>query len=56
MVSAEASLVPKNTQRVEGKEAEQCLRLLAMLDELDDVSSISANFDIDDEVIENFNA
>lgn len=50
--AAEARLVPQNTVKVEGKEAEQCLRLLNALEELDDVQKVSANFDIEDELIE----
>lgn len=51
---AEIRMIPQNTVHVEGKEAEQCLRLLTMLDELDDVLKVSANFAADDDVFENF--
>jgi YebC/PmpR family DNA-binding regulatory protein len=54
MVSAESSLVPQNTVRVEGREAESCMKLLSKIEELDDVTNVAANFDIDDEVIEKF--
>jgi transcriptional/translational regulatory protein YebC/TACO1 len=40
-------MVPKNTVRVEGKQAEQMLRLMETLEELDDVSKVFSNFDID---------
>jgi len=40
---------PSLTVRLEGKEAEQMLRLADALEELDDVQSVSANFDIPDE-------
>ncbi len=43
---------PKNTVRVEGKEAQQVLRLLDALEELDDVQAVNANFDIPDEVMQ----
>jgi len=49
--SAAVSLVPKNTVRVEGKEAEQLLRLMDELEESDDVQEVFANFDIPDEVL-----
>ncbi|HEX5385576.1 MAG TPA: YebC/PmpR family DNA-binding transcriptional regulator [Gemmatimonadales bacterium] len=45
--SAELAMVPKNTVRVEGADAERILRLMEALEELDDVSKVSSNFDID---------
>ena len=45
--SAELSMVPKNTVKVEGPDAERILRLMEALEELDDVSKVSSNFDID---------
>jgi YebC/PmpR family DNA-binding regulatory protein len=45
--SAEIAMVPKTTVKVEGKQAEQMIRLLEALEELDDVSKVSSNFDID---------
>ena len=45
--SAELSMVPKNTVKVEGADAERILRLMEVLEELDDVSKVSSNFDID---------
>jgi len=45
--SSELAMVPKNTVRVEGKQAEQMLRLMETLEELDDVSKVFSNFDID---------
>jgi len=43
---AETCLIPKNTIRVKGKEAKQVLRLMDELEDLDDVQSVSANFEI----------
>ena len=40
-------MVPKSTIRVEGKTAEQLLRLMEEIEELDDVQKVWANFDID---------
>jgi len=40
-------MVPKNTVRVEGKAAEQLLRLMEEIEDLDDVQKVWANFDID---------
>ena len=45
--SAEIAMVPKNTVKVEGKDAETLLRLLDALEELDDVAKVFSNFDID---------
>ena len=45
--SAELAMVPKNTVRVEGADAERILKLMEVLEELDDVSKVSSNFDID---------
>jgi YebC/PmpR family DNA-binding regulatory protein len=40
-------MVPKSTVHVEGKTAEQLLRLMEEIEELDDVQKVWANFDID---------
>lgn len=45
--SAELAMVPRNTVKVEGADAERILRLMEVLEELDDVSRVSSNFDID---------
>ena len=45
--SAEIAMVPKTAVKVEGKQAEQMRKLLEALEELDDVSKVSSNFDID---------
>jgi YebC/PmpR family DNA-binding regulatory protein len=50
--SAEITMIPKNTIRVEGKEAAQILRMIDALDDLDDVQQVHANFDIPEEVLE----
>ena len=44
---AEIAMVPKTMVQVEGKEAEQLLRLMDALEEDDDVSHVHSNFDID---------
>ncbi|GIX07075.1 MAG: putative transcriptional regulatory protein [Candidatus Poribacteria bacterium] len=49
--SAEVQFVPLSTVKVEGKEAEQVIRLLEALDELDDVTHVASNFDMDEEVM-----
>lgn len=45
--AAEIAMVPKTTVKVEGKQAEQMLKLLEALEDLDDVSKVFSNFDID---------
>ena len=52
IVEAELAYVPKNTVRVEGKDAEAVLKLIESLEELDDVQKVWGNFDIDVEAME----
>jgi len=51
-VMAEVSMVPQNTIKVVGKEAEQVLRLMEALEDLDDTQKVYANFDIPEEEME----
>jgi len=44
---AEIAMLPKNTVKVEGKDAESVLKLIEALEDLDDVQKVWANFDID---------
>jgi YebC/PmpR family DNA-binding regulatory protein len=52
--SAEVANIPTTSKRVEGKDAETLLKLMNFLEDHDDVQSVSANFDISDELIEQF--
>ncbi|GIW46798.1 MAG: putative transcriptional regulatory protein [Deltaproteobacteria bacterium] len=52
--SAEITMIPQNTVRIEGKEAEQMLKLMEALEDSDDVQNVYANFDIPDEIIQSF--
>ncbi len=52
----ELQMVPQNTIRVEGREAEQVLKLMEALEEHDDVQHVYSNFDIDEKVMAAFNA
>ncbi|HZE76354.1 MAG TPA: YebC/PmpR family DNA-binding transcriptional regulator [Gemmatimonadales bacterium] len=45
--SAELAMLPKNTVKVEGADAERILKLVEALEELEDVSKVFSNFDID---------
>lgn len=48
---AELAWVPKSTVRVEGAAAEQLLKLLEALEELDDVQKVDANFEMDEDAM-----
>ncbi|MCH8018298.1 YebC/PmpR family DNA-binding transcriptional regulator [candidate division KSB1 bacterium] len=50
--SANLTMYPKNTIKVEGKDAETLLKILDGLEELDDVQNVYSNFDIDMSVLE----
>ncbi|MDP7421725.1 MAG: YebC/PmpR family DNA-binding transcriptional regulator [bacterium] len=50
--SAEVVMIPQTTVKVEGSQAKQVLRLVEKLEDNDDVENVYANFDIDDEVME----
>jgi len=52
LISAEISMIPKNSIKIEGKPAEHMLKMLETLEECDDVQNVYSNFDIDDEIIE----
>ena len=51
-MSAELSMMPQSVVKIEGKEAEQMIRLMETLEENDDVQNVYANFDIPEKVIE----
>ena len=50
--NAEVAMVPQNYVKLEGKEAEQMIKLLEALDESDDVTHVYSNFDMDAELIQ----
>ncbi len=50
--SAEITMEPSNTIKVEGKTAESVLKLMDALEDQDDVQNLYSNFDIEDSVIE----
>ena len=45
--SAEVAMLPRNTVKVEGEDASRLLKLISALEDLDDVSKVFSNFDID---------
>jgi YebC/PmpR family DNA-binding regulatory protein len=56
VADAEVVQVPQSTVRVEGKDAHSVLRLIEALEELDDVQSVYANYDIPDDIMEAISA
>ncbi len=48
---AEVTRLPQNTTVLQGKEAEQMLRLMEALEDSDDVQNVYSNFDIPDEMM-----
>ena len=52
MASAELTMLPQSTVKVDGKQAEQMIRLFEALEDHDDVQKVYANFDIDESVLE----
>jgi YebC/PmpR family DNA-binding regulatory protein len=50
--SAEISMIPQNYVKLEGKPAQQMVRLMDALDDHDDVQHVWSNFDIEEKEIE----
>lgn len=50
VASAEATMVAKQTVELDPNKARQALRLVELLEDLDDVSRVTANFDIPEDV------
>jgi YebC/PmpR family DNA-binding regulatory protein len=51
IVSAEVTMVPQNTVKLNERQAETMLKLYEALEEHDDVQNVYANFDIDDNIM-----
>ena len=49
---AEVTMIPQSTVQLQGREAEQMLKLMEGLEDSDDIQKVYANFDIPDEVME----
>jgi transcriptional/translational regulatory protein YebC/TACO1 len=45
----EITMIPQNTVKLEGKKAEQMLKMMDALDDNDDMQRVFANFDISEE-------
>lgn len=50
--SAQVAMLPQNFVMLEGKPAQQMLKLIGALDDLDDIRHVWSNFDIDEKEIE----
>jgi len=51
VVSADVTMLPSTTVRVDGGDAQKMLRLMDSLEDHDDVQNVYANFDIDEKVL-----
>lgn len=50
--SSELTMIPQTSVKISGKDAENMLKLMEMLEDNDDVQNVYANFDIDDAEME----
>lgn len=55
VTKAELQYIPKTTVTVDEKAAGQLMRIIDTLDDLDDITNVSSNFDIPDEIMEKLN-
>ena len=51
-MSAQAARLPQNLVRLEGKQAQQMIKLMDGLEDQDDVQNLWSNFDVDTKEIE----
>ena len=49
--NAEITMLPQSTANLEGKEAEQMIRLMEALEDCEDVQKVYTNADIPDELV-----
>jgi YebC/PmpR family DNA-binding regulatory protein len=50
-LSADVTMIPQTTVQLDGKEAQQMLRLMDLLEDHDDIQNVYANFDIEESVL-----
>lgn len=50
--SAEVTMIPQTSVKIEGRQAEHMIRLMEALEDSDDVQNVYANFDIDEQLLE----
>jgi transcriptional/translational regulatory protein YebC/TACO1 len=51
VLSAEATMLPQTGVPVEGSHAQQVIRLIEQLEDLEDVQAVHSNFDIPEEIL-----
>ncbi len=56
IASSEVAMVPSTSIKLDGKEAQQMLKLMEALEDHEDVQNVYANFDIEESVMEQFSA
>ncbi len=56
MASAEVTMIPSTSVKLEGKQAESMIKLYETLEDHDDIQKTYANFDIDDATLEQLTA
>ena len=52
MAVSDLTMIPQTTVAVEGKQAEQVLRLMEALEDSDDIQNVYANFDVPDDMLD----
>ncbi len=50
--AANVTMIPKNSVKIDGREANKMIQLVETLEDSDDVQNVYANFDIDEELLE----
>jgi len=53
---SEIQMIPENSVKVEGKDAENLIKIIEGLEDHDDIQHVYGNFDIDESVLANLNA
>ena len=53
---SEIQMLPETTVKVEGKDAENLVKLIEGIEDHDDITHVYGNFDIDERVLDNLNA
>ena len=51
-MSAQIAMLPQNLVKLEGKQAQQMIKLMDVLEDQDDVQNLWSNFDVDAKEIE----
>jgi transcriptional/translational regulatory protein YebC/TACO1 len=49
--TAEVTMIPQNSIKIEGREAENMIRLMEALEDSDDVQNVYSNFDVSEELM-----